>query len=211
MHAPRSFSLRASALQLRTASLTALLVLSLGAVHASAQQVAPVRPVRPDSALSRPAAETSPRGAFLRAVLVPGWGHASIGSYRRGAFYFVAESATGWALTKAIQRVHEAQGRIRFRESELRAQLAADGVVDPQEIQAGLDDDAVLQDLNDLEVARRMQREDWTSLAIFLVFLSGADAYVSAHLRHFPAPIQLDAQPAGNGRMELSFGITPPR
>ena len=181
------------------------------AAASAQQQVPPLLPAVTDSATKAPVSGTSPGGAFLRAVLVPGWGHASIGAYRRGAFYFVAESATGWALAKAVQRVREANARIRFREDLLRSQLSAQGVLDADTVQARLDDDEVLQDLTALEDSRRQQREDWTALGIFLVFLSGADAYVSAHLGHFPAPIELNAQPVGNGRMELSVGVSVPR
>jgi hypothetical protein len=43
------------------------------------------------------------------------------------------------------------------------------------------------------------------------MLLSGVDAYVSAHLQHFPVPLTLDAEPLGNGRMEVSLGISLPR
>lgn len=167
-------------------------------------------PAATDSATLAPVHGTTPGGAFLRAVLLPGWGHASIGAYRRGAFYFVAEGATLWALVKADRRVSEAQSRIRFREGALRTRLEAEGVTDPDEIGAALDEDETLQSLEDLEQARRQQREDWTALGIFLMFLSGADAYVSAHLQRFPTPITIDAAPVGDGRMELSVGISLP-
>ncbi|HSG07570.1 MAG TPA: DUF5683 domain-containing protein [Longimicrobiales bacterium] len=157
------------------------------------------------------ASGVSPRGAFLRAAAIPGWGHASIGSYKRAGFYFFTEGATAWSLVKTRRRVAEAEERVRFREGIVRADLAAEGVTDPEEIQTRLDDDKVLQDLLALEEARRQQREDWTALAIFLLFLSGADAYVSAHLKDFPAPIQVNVEPVGNGRIDLSVGVKLPR
>jgi len=152
----------------------------------------------------------SPRGAFIRAALVPGWGHASIGSYKRAAFYIFTEGATAWTLVKTRRRFAEAQGRVQFREDVLRADLADAGITDPDTIQARLDDDPDLQDLLGLEEARRQQREDWTAVGIFLLFLSGADAYVSAHLKNFPAPIQVEAQPVGGGRMELAVKVKLP-
>ena len=158
-----------------------------------------------------PARGTSPRGAFLRAVALPGWGHASIGAYNRGAFYVAVEGMAGWALVKARGRYAEAGRRIAFRESVVRAQLASDGVTDPVEIQDALDADEVLQDLMALKDSRRQQREDGTALSIFLLLLAGADAYVSTHLEHFPQPISVEAQPVGNGRMEVSLSFTLPR
>ena len=172
-------------------------------------QAAPTAPSADTTAAQ--AGGVSPRGAFLRAATVPGWGHASIGSYKRAAFYIVTEGAAAWSLVKTRRRFAEAQERVRFREDIVRADLADVGVTDPELIQKGLDDDADLQDLLSLEESRRQQREDWTALGIFLLFLSGADAYVSAHLKDFPAPIQVNAQPVGNGRMELSVGIRLPR
>jgi Family of unknown function (DUF5683) len=153
----------------------------------------------------------SPRGAFLRAIVIPGWGHSAIGSYRRGAFYFVTEGITAWGLIKTHERIKEVQGRISFAEGVVRSDLAAQGVTDPDSIRMQLDSAATLVDLRGLEKSRKSQREDWTALAIFLVLLSGADAYVSAHLQHFPAPMTLDAQPAGDGRMDVSLGLKLPR
>ena len=48
-------------------------------------------------------ASVSPGGAFLRAVLVPGWGHVSIGANARaGAYFAIAVSYTHLTLpTKA--------------------------------------------------------------------------------------------------------------
>ena len=153
----------------------------------------------------------SPRGAFLRAALVPGWGHASIGAYHRSAFYFVAESASAFMLVKTRRRYSQAEDRVFFTERLLREDLAEPGVTDEAEIREALDADATLRDLQDLREARRQQREDWTAVTLFLVLLSGVDAYVSAHLRAFPVPLEMDAAPVGGGRVELSFALSLPR
>lgn len=186
------------------------LVALVPAATAAQERPAPL-PAPTDSASRARLRGPSPRGAFLRAVLIPGWGHASIGAYNRGAFYVAVESATGWALIKARKGVQEASERIAFREGVVRAELAAQNTIDPDTVQAALDADPALQDLRSLEESRRQQREDWTALGIFLLFLSGADAYVSAHLRHFPQPIEVNAQPVGGGRMELSVSFKLPR
>jgi len=177
-----------------------------------AQEAAPVRePVEdaaPDSLVAP--SEVSPSGAFLRAVLLPGWGHASIGSYTRGGFYFAAEVTTGWGLLRTHVRLSEALDRIAFREDVIRAELAALGVEDADEIQAALEGDEVLEDLSDLVASREDQQEDWAALGIFLLFLAGADAFVSAHLADFPVPIDLNATPLPGGRLELSVGVRLP-
>lgn len=212
MHPPRSAPRAAQAFRPLARVAGCLLLLGLAAGGALGQELPPPSlPGITEPATTVPIHGTSPGGAFLRAVLLPGWGHASIGAYRRGAFYFLAEGATAFVLVKSDRRLREAEARILFRENVLRTQLATQGVVLPEEIQAAFDEDETLQDLTDLQEARRQQREDWTALGIFLVFLSGADAYVSAHLQRFPAPIEVNAAPAGNGRMEFSVGISLPR
>jgi hypothetical protein len=191
-----------------TGLITAIL-LTVG--FAGAQEAPPAPRAAADTVAQVPVRRgVSPRGAFLRAVAVPGWGHSAIGSYRRGAFYFVAEGITAWGLIKTRERIIEANQRVDFRESRLRADLAAQGVTDPTEIQTALDDDEALTDLLALQGARKSQRQDWTALGIFLLLLSGADAYVSAHLQHFPAPLTLDMQSSGNGRMDVSFSVKLP-
>ena len=179
--------------------------------HGSAQEentlAAPVLQTVPDSV---PAPTVvSPKGAFLRAVLLPGWGHASVGSYTRGGFYFAAEITTGWGLLRTNRRLGEIRDRMSFRENVLRAELAADGKT-PEEITTALEADEVLEDMNDLLVSREDQQEDWAALGIFLLFLAGADAFVSAHLGDFPTPITMDAVPLPGGRVELSVGLKLP-
>lgn len=152
----------------------------------------------------------SPGGAFLRAVLLPGWGHASIGSYNRGAVYFAAEAATAFGLVKTRLRLSEARERLDLQRAFRRETLLRTGITDPEELAAALEEDEGLQELRGLVEARRQQQEDWAALGIFLLLLSGADAYVSAHLKDFPTPLELNAASAGGGRMELSVGVRLP-
>ncbi len=148
----------------------------------------------------------SPGGAFLRAVAVPGWGHAAIGAWGRAGFYFLAESATAYGLIRTRLRLGDARSRADFRDGVLRQDAAAQGL-SGEELDEFLDQDDVLDDLRGLVGAREGQQEDWIALGIFLVFLSGADAYVSAHLRDFPEPLNLDAMPTPDGRVELSLSV----
>lgn len=157
-----------------------------------------------------PADFVSPRAAFIRSAVLPGWGHASIGSYNRGGFYFAAEATVAWGFLRTRARLREVRARIAFREEALRAELEGLGGT-PEEVEAALADDEILLDLGDLEVARRDEREDWAALGIFLIFLSGADAYVSAHLKDFPAPLELESGAGPDGRMEVGFSLRLPR
>lgn len=167
-------------------------------------QEAPQSVVPDSTALFAP---VTPSKAFLRAVLVPGWGHASIGTHTRAGFYFALEATTAYGLLRTRTRLNEVTARADFRESVLREDLAAHGIVEFDEIESALEADARLDNLRDLEDSRRQQREDWAALGIFLLLLSGADAFVSAHLQDFPEPIQIEAMPVGNGRIEVGVRI----
>lgn len=147
----------------------------------------------------------SPRGAFLRALAFPGWGHSAIGAPTRGGFYFVAETATAYTLIRTRMRLKEVNDRVAFRERFLRAQLESEGITEFTDIDARLDDDPALQELLGLQDSRGDQQEDMVALGIFLLLLSGADAYVSAHLSRFPEPLEVTAEPVGGGRID--FGL----
>lgn len=152
----------------------------------------------------------SPGGALWRAFLLPGWGHLSIGSYGRGAFYFGAQATTVYTLLRARTRIGETQDRVRLRESILRAAATRDGITDPDEIQARLDADGELTELGNLLDSRQDQQEDLVAMTLFLILISGVDAYVSAHLARFPEPIQLEAQPSSTGGLDLGLRLTLP-
>jgi len=169
-------------------------------------------PPEPTSAVAAPQAEltplgVSPRGALLRALLVPGWGHAKIGAYTRGGFYFGLETATAYALVRTRARLYDARERAALRESVLRARYATEGVTDPSEIETRLEADEALQGIEDLVSSREAQQEDLLAWGIFLVLIAGADAYVSAHLARFPTPIEMEAVPTPDGGAEVSLRI----
>lgn len=165
-------------------------------------------PIVPGTTL--PAIDVSPRGAFLRALVVPGWGHVVIGSYTRGGFYFATQTATIYTLLRTRSRVSDAQDRIRFHEGSIRERLAREGVMDAAVVQATLDDDENLLALEELLDARQEQHQDLVAVGLFFWLVSGADAYVSAHLARFPQPLELDARPVGDGRMEVGLRLRLP-
>jgi hypothetical protein len=157
-----------------------------------------------------PPVTISPRGALLRALALPGWGHAAIGSYTRGGFYFALQAATGYTFLRTRRRLGTVRDRVTFRESFLRAELAAEGVTDPATIEERLDEDAALSELRALQDGREQQQEDLIAFGIFVLFLSGADAYVSAHLSRFPEPLEVEAEPLGGGRYALGLRVRLP-
>lgn len=188
--------------------LVVAVLVSVADVTAQDVPTPPPNAPTPDLVLGRPALDPpSPGGAFLRSLAVPGWGHAAIGSYGRGAFYVAAEAGTWYALIRTRMRLNEARDRASLRERNLRAGLEREGVTDPIEIEQRLDADARLQDVRGLVESRESQQEDWVALGIFLMLLSGADAYVSAHLANFPDPIDVGVVPGTAGGVELAVRV----
>lgn len=150
-------------------------------------------------------AGVSPLGAFLRAVAIPGWGHAAVGSHGRGGFYATTQAVNIWMLLKTRNRLNQARDLRGLRGAHLRAELAASGVTDETQIQAALEDNDEWAGADRLVGARQQQFEDWLALGIFTVLLSGADALVSAHLQDFPT---VSAAPVGDdGRMEVRVSV----
>ncbi len=175
-------------------------------------------PPPPDAApagATAPAADTlaadsatgiGPAGAFLRGAIIPGWGHATTGSTTRGAFYFSVEALAGWMLYKTQRRLGAARGQAATWESLVAAELAAQGVVDPEQVEAALGQHEQVARFRGLVDARAEQREDWVAVALFTLLLSGVDAFVSAHLKEFPEPLTIEGNPV-TGRFELALRI----
>jgi hypothetical protein len=157
----------------------------------------------------------TPGGAMLRAALLPGWGHASIGSYRRGAFYFAAETTTGFFLARTARRLSLAKDERDLQEDRLREELLDQGE-HPDSIPGLLDQAFEVRDARGLVDARQQQLEDWIAFGAFLLFIGAADAFVSAHLRDFPEPLEpravLVPTPAGVvASVGFSVAVGPPR
>ena len=183
--------------------------LSIAGLSGGLQAQGPVEQSTPPTLLPPPI-EISPGGAFLRAILVPGWGHAAIGSYTRGGFYFGAQARFVYTTLRTNLRLGVAQDRLALRESRVRARLLEEGLTDPAEIDERLQADAGVAELTSLVDSRAQQREDLIALGIFVLLLSGADAYVSAHLSRFPEPLEVAATPTAPGVVELALRIILP-
>lgn len=151
------------------------------------------------------AGPVSPLGAFLRAIAVPGWGHAAVGTHGRGGFYVTTQAVTGYMLVRTRSRLNDARELRAVREAQIRGDLAAEGITDETLVTAALEADDGWAGADRLTGARQQQFEDWLALGIFTVLLSGADALVSAHLQDFP---DVSAVPVGDeGRMEVRVTV----
>ena len=149
----------------------------------------------------------SPGGAFLRSVLVPGWGHVATESYARGGFYVAAQSGSLWMLWQTLKRRSEAAEYVRLERAVSAARFEAAGMSNPDSILIAVDGDPAVQNREALVDARSQQVEDWSALSIFLVLLGAADAFVAAHLRDFPEPLSLQVLPQGTDRAEIRISL----
>jgi hypothetical protein len=126
----------------------------------------------------------SPRGAFLRSLIIPGWGQSELGLPGRGGIYFALEAGSLWMFIKSDRKLDEA------REGERIARES--GQLLPSQI------DPLVRD-------RQNQREDWLTLSIFWLFFSGADAFVAAHLQDFD--VHVNAIPTPGGALQVQATI----
>jgi len=156
-----------------------LVVALLGDVRA--QEVGEL--VSPPDSVQGPG-RISPSGAFLRSLLVPGWGQASVGSYNRAAFYFTVDAASAWMILKS-SKTHSSAIRIADR---LEAEAEARGL-------AGV---------------RAQQREDWIAFGLFMLVFGGADAFVSAHLADFPEALETEIRASPQGGLEVGLSVKLP-
>jgi hypothetical protein len=147
----------------------------------------------------------SGRGAFIRSALIPGWGHAKVGAFTRGAFYFSAQSSVAFMALKTQSRIKRTDERIKVRETAIRSRLVAEGIDDLAAIEAALEEDEIVADLRLLRESRAEQREDWLALGIFLMLIGGADAYVSSHLTDIPTAVVIEPTPDGGVEVGLSL------
>lgn len=209
--------------------LTALALAALAPTTARAQVID--GPVPVDSVIVAPEVEPilvpaapdltpepiSPRGAFIRSMVVPGWGQAAFDSHFRGGVYFAGWAANWYMMFRNQVRLDEARFRFDLRVDQLEAALIA-ASPNPDSMRVALDEDpsiieaAVIADdgpgssgnnLRKLVGAREQQREDWIAWSIFWLLASGVDAYVTAHLADFPADIDVRR----NADRSVSMGL----
>ncbi len=136
----------------------------------------PAAPVAADTSRAAAAARITPKGAFLRSLVLPGWGQSAIGSPGRGSVYFAMEATSLWMVYKSRRKLGAAR--------EQEEWLHETGQLE-EERHTGL--------VN----SREQQVEDWITLAGFVLLFNAADAFVAAHLGDFDARIGTLPTPRG--------------
>lgn len=130
----------------------------------------------------------SPRGAFLRSLVLPGWGQSELGAPGRGGVYFLLETGSLWMVLKSHQKLKEAR--------QLESIARQTGEIGPTAKHPLVRD-------------RENQREDWITLSIFWLFFSGADAFVAAHLHDFDVHVNAVPGPGGGTELRATVPVGP--
>jgi hypothetical protein len=138
----------------------------------------------PDSLLRPP---ITPKAAFLRSLLLPGWGQSSLrrstaatlfSAAEIGALYMVGKSRADLQRAKALRGLDSVTvGDPSLGEAVTRIPAVTIGLVN----------------------ARKLHLEDWIAVWAFNHLLAGADAYVAANLWDLPARVSIQHTPAGPG------------
>lgn len=149
----------------------------------------------------------SPRSAFIRSLIIPGWGQASVGSNVRGGVFFGLQSTSAYMLLKTIGRVNQAKDLHGDRRRIVRDSLehAPQFAEDTTGLGAAITSHELVRDAKGLINARRQQRQDWVTYLIVFTLASGVDALVAAHLADFPDRIQVE--PVSDGRIRVGMRV----
>jgi hypothetical protein len=198
---------RARRIRLLGAALVAVLPAAFAAPAAAQDGQPAVRPdTVPPGVPAAVSADTAtrpltPRGAFVRSLVVPGWGQAPFEAYFRGGVYFAGWTGNWFMNFKNQVRLQEARNMLEIRTVQIREALIA-AAPDPDSMRIILETTNILDlavqadptatDTRSLIRSREQQREDWIAWSLFWLLASGVDAYVTAHLWDFPATIQVD-------------------
>lgn len=181
-----------------------LVLLGLCAQPTAAQVVAPPDTLSPVTAPIPPEGPV-PRTAFIRALLVPGWGHLAMGETRRAAVYIGLQGTSWFMLGKSILRYNDARSVELDLEGlavdSVEAAMAQDTALarelteNAAAYQQAISSYPGLTGARDLARSRRRHREDWIVYTLFFTFASAVDAYVTAHLASFPADVTVSGSP----------------
>ena len=170
----------------------------------------------PDSVLADtiPRESNAPRSAFIKSMILPGWGQFSNGTPVRGAVWVAVRGTSYYMLAKTLDRLGEAKDRHGAYRHTARLAVLDSMAVDTAFARRMQDpvsfDEEVLKDPNaaaslDLVESRRRHRQDWITYTIFFTMLDAVDAYVAAHLKDFPA--EVTTRPGLDGGVSLRVDL----
>jgi hypothetical protein len=164
-------------------------------------------------------ADTIPKGitpgkAFMRSLLIPGWGQFSVGARTRGFVFIGLQSASWFMLVKTLNKLSDAHDvadeRVAFASDSLHRQMSTDTALarklaSADSFNARVEAFDTVKAIRSLINSREEQRQDWITYVLFTTLASGVDAFVAAHLADFPTTITTTAKP--NGAVQVKFTV----
>jgi len=193
---------RTSRLLLRGMAVAVVLIVS---TRAASAQLVPIQPPKRDSVPTdtskRPPARRlpnsipdsllrppiSPKAAFLRSLVVPGWGQSALRRSTAATLFSAAEIGAIYMVAKSRADLRSARTLSGCDSIRIGDPSLGGGVTRVPAVPEGL--------IN----ARRLHLEDWLAVLIFNHLIAGADAYVAANLWDLPARVSITHTPAGTG------------
>jgi hypothetical protein len=158
----------------------------------------------------------TPRSAFFRSVLLPGWGQLSVGANRRAVAFITLQSTSWYMLVKTLNKVSAAHKRINEVRAIAKDSLLADTTTaaktryaNADSLKLAIDTFTIVKNKQKLLHSREEQRQDWITYTLFLTLASGVDAFVAAQLADFPATITTRRDV--NGAYQLKVTVPFPR
>ena len=136
----------------------------------------------------------SATGAFIRSLVIPGWGQSAAGSPGRGAFYFGVEGASIWMVLKTARNVSSARRQLKTLEDGARVELGMSQGLQGSALDQAVKEYKGVSEASTLVEDRSQQREDWMAVSIFFLLFGAADAFVTAHLQDFPEALQASVE-----------------
>lgn len=144
-----------------------------------------------------------PGKAFLRSMIVPGWGQFSVGAWTRGTLFAALQGTSYYMLFKTNSRLNKAEERLDDRTTLVRDSLVA--LDDTVNLENRIEDLTAPQ--RSLVSSRERHLQDWITYTIFFTLASGVDAFVAAHLADFPARIGTERQADGALQLKVSVPL----
>ena len=156
-------------------------------------------PAAPASTIadSLPRAPLTPRRAFLYSLAIPGSAQTILGRPRTAAFFVTVEALSITMARKSANDLREAKRYARdslvvsYRTDPVTGRIVLDSLGRP--VPSGY----LVNDLATRVPARRTHFEDWIATLIFNHLISGAEAFVSAHLWQLPAEVAVQRREEG--------------
>jgi hypothetical protein len=187
-----------------------LIAVTIWLLFASAAQAQDTVPVR-DRAAAQDSIEQFPPGkALMRSLLVPGWGQFSVGAWKRGTFFLLAQGSSYYMLVRTNSRLDRAQDRLAVRRGLARDSIIANADSLPRDtlnLQLRIDSVGAVISSNSLVQSRERHMQDWITYTLFFTLASGVDAFVAAHLADFPGDITTERRPGGATEVRISVPL----